>query len=211
MFKKLFFVFYFLFSFFLTYNFTFASEFEKSIINDFDSLNDIIINEKIEVPDSYKLIEVKTFSFNNDFNYNNNDFDLVDGISSIFNSKWKINNIRKVEDDFYFNDKVLSSDWFDGPSDIVEEYKEMVEAKFNVSANINVNILSSELGFSVIKGSDKTKTFVSNVKDNEKLNVKVFGNYQKYNYSVFKNGKYVCDGCAYKPVGLVFKQYRFSK
>lgn len=181
--KKLLFIFIFLFSSFLMFNIIFASD-----------LSDL--NESIIIDDS----------INNDLS-----FDSVDGCLSIFSSKWKVDNISKLEDNFHFSDKILASDWFDGPCDVIEEYKEKVDATFNVSVNINVNLLSSELGFSVVKGSEKTRTLITKVNDNEKLNVKVFGNYEKYGYSVYENGNHKCDGFAYKPVGLVFKQYRFSK
>ncbi|WDV47524.1 hypothetical protein PV797_07535 [Clostridiaceae bacterium M8S5] len=180
-----------------------------SVITNPAELKKIVVNEDLDVPEGYKLVKVTTYSTSQStpsFIENKN----ISSVKFFWGTNWSIRN-KQCLGDYYFPNNELQSDWFDGPCDIEETYSESVSATFSTNAGISASSISAGIGFSVTDSTTKQKTFRTSVSAGKKLNVKVYGNYKKYTFDVYKNDKKDGTGTAYKPIGLYFRQFTYSR
>lgn len=181
----------------------------ENSIKDPNLLNEIIINDNVEIPEGYKLVEVitTTVEISPDISNNIDNSDIEQENSPSLFDKWTLKNKTSEE----VQGKLITSDWFDGPSSFTHSYEETVSASFSTNAGISAKALSAELGFSVTASTKLTKTYNVNIAKGKKVNLKVYVNNKKYSYSVYKGDKYKGTGTATEPIGLVFKQYVYNK
>ncbi len=174
-------------------------------------LQQYINQNNIVVPEGHTLKSVKLdFIPNPEESFENaNPYDSIDpkAIGDY------VKNVEKVKDDVYFPDDEISSDWYDGPLDSAEyTFKESVEAKLTSSLGCSISEISAEVGFEVTGSEEKSKTAtIKGVNENERLNVKVYGVYDKYSfdvYSIFDNHQGTA--YAYKPIGLYIAQETYE-
>lgn len=190
--------------------------FSKEVITDKDRIQEISIQDKIETPKGYRIESIVIDSYR--FLDKDCDLSMQQKIAiekpcperSFFNGL-KIMNINKSSLDYYFPKSPLSSDWIDGPSKFTQSFEESVTASFNSDVSVSASVVEAGLGFSVTKSTKYTKSYQVSVPKGKKMNLKVFGNYERYTFDVYKKNEKIGSGKAYKPIGLTFKQYIYTK
>lgn len=191
-----------------TYQYSSKEKITQNSITNPELLNKIILEDNLEVPEGYELVEVITTtvenvpSDSNNIEFNNTEEDL----QKLF-AKWTLKNITSKEE----QGKLITSDYYDGPSNFTHSYEETVSCSYSTKSGISVKALSAELGFSVTGTEKVGRTYNVNVDKGKKVNLKVYVNNKKYSFSVYKNDDYKGSGTATKPIGLIFKQYVFNK
>lgn len=114
----------------------------------------------------------------------------------------------------YFPSEVISSDYYDGPTSSVKmTFEEKIKSKWNANTEISVKAVKAGVGFEVEKEFSVKKEWERPaVASNQKLNVKVYGNYQEYSFTVYdRKDRIIGSGYAYKPVGLYIAQATYKK
>jgi hypothetical protein len=177
-----------------------------------NEINNIIITDDVKVPDGMKLVEVKTFRYTDPEVLNSKIINTANPLSIV--TIWHIYNINYIGD-FYYGDSPDYSDWYDGPATITETYTTSRTASFTASTGVTAGAVSANIGFTIGQSYQVSKQFSTTIAKNEQLNVKVFTNYYVKQFDVEKSvdlGPFVYLGKdkAWKPIGLIFKQYRFS-
>lgn len=125
-----------------------------------------------------------------------------------------ISNVRLDNNDIYFPNNPIASNWYEGPMEAFSmTFEQSVEGKFSTSTGISASVINAGLDFSVTKSQKKTATMnFGSIPADKKLNVKEFGLYDAYKFDVYSMaGVYLGDGLAYKPMGLYIAQALYSK
>ena len=125
-----------------------------------------------------------------------------------------IDNVSKVKSDVYFPNNPIASNWYDGPlSKVSKTYSRTVSATYSCTASVSADVLNAGLSFNVSDSTTESTTLERPaVSASKKINIKEFGVYDKYNftlYSLFGNEKGT--GSAYKPMGLYVTQAIYTK
>lgn len=173
-------------------------------------LAQIIKKDKLTIPKGYHLVSVTTTIINS--TAKNESTNQIIQASTV--PYWYVTNVRDMGDGYSYWDD-YDSDWFYGPATISEQYSRTDSCSFNCSLGISASVVSASVGFTIGSSLTKTKTFNASVAAGYKLNVKIFTNYQQKSYVVnyvdtagvsHNYGTYN----AWKPVGLIFKQYTYA-
>lgn len=167
-----------------------------------------------EVPEGYRLIEViesKTSIPFEDTKSLNIGFDLHHSNDLAWFARWEAKNIKKDSYDIYFPNTPINSSWYDGPMSQSITFTETVKAHFTAKTGISSKIVSAEIGFTAGYDITKSQEYSVSCASDERLNIKVFGNFAQWRYDAYKNGKYQGEEFAHKPIGLIFRQYRYAK
>lgn len=182
----------------------------ERVIVDPIEIEKIAENHNLEIPEGYHIEEIKyTDVYFPDYNnilYNNDE-----NIQPYWFDSWKIKNVKKQSGDYYFPDSPLLSDWAYGPSIFKQIYKESVSASFSSSVGVSASVVQAAVGFDVSESKEFSREYTVDVPSGKKVNIKVYGMYEKHTFDVYKNGKYEGNGKAFKPIGLKFEQIIYSK
>lgn len=178
-----------------------------STITSPSELEKIIANENINVPEGYQIEKIETFIYN----------DKVDTIESQIQPLggliYTIKNVRRSPNEFYYVNQ-YDSDWFDGPCSVSETYTRTSEVKVDIGTNIGNGTVSAAVGFSITDKYTKSKSFTTNVAANKKLNVQIHTNYKSTQFDIYNQwtGSLIeKDAWVAQPIGLVFRQFTYSK
>ena len=178
-------------------------------------LDKMISEEDIDVPEGYELESVVVSSYTADDNEDdldniNEDFTKDNSATPLLFDTWKVKNSKKVASNFSFQNSPIISDWIDGPAKYSQQFVEKVAASFSSELSVSADIIKAGVGFSVSDSRTFTRNYSTKIPKNKKINIKVFGNYDKYKFSIYKNDNYVGQGYAYKPVGLKIERSIFK-
>lgn len=129
-----------------------------------------------------------------------------------------IDDIEELGDGYYFTNKYKSS-WYYGPCSVTETYTRSDSAAYDCSCTIGSKTLGSALGCSFDKTYTNSQSYTVACPSNKnKVNLKVFTNYQKKSFTVYwargkngRRGKKAGTGKSWKPCGLIFQQTTYKK
>lgn len=196
-------------------------------LTDRESLDQLIADEEIEVPDGYQLTSINTTVLYTEpaINYNTNRIVDNPGDSIVtpmtsFIVKW-ISNVRTIGDRYYA-DQPLYSDWFEGPlpDGFTYTLKNVVNSGYSSKFGFSAKEVSAEVGFNASTGHEISRNFrTESVASNKKLNVKIFTN---YSVRQFDENRYLQSGgvkgptstesgSAWRPVGYIVQQQQYTK
>lgn len=192
-------------------NDTSLSVISEQVITDQDELQRIQAEDPEYIPEGYHIDEIRYITFVLDDLGDKDNVDFSDEIQLQLFDTWTVKNVIKASSEYYFPDSPISSDWVDGPSSYTHTYKEKVSAKYSTNVSVKADIVTAGVGFDVTKESEFEKSYQASVPSGKKMNLKVYGNYEKYTFNIYKNGNRQGAGTAYKPIGLTFKQTLYSK
>ncbi len=134
----------------------------------------------------------------------------TDSIMAIGDSVYDVTALEEC----YFPDEPFYSNWYDGPSSSLSlTISGTAKAKFSSNVEVSAKVVKAGVGFDVEASITMSETFViSEIKADERLNVKGFANYKKYGYKV-KNiwGEEKGSGYAYNPIGIYISQAKYNK
>ena len=170
----------------------------------------IVEDHNLEIPKGYHIEKIKYTNFYF-LEYNNTRCKNEENIQPYLFDSWKIKNVKKQDGDYYFPDSPLVSDWAYGPSEFKQIYKESVSASFSSSVGVKASVVEAAVGFDVSGSKEFSREYNVKVPSGKKVNIKVYGMYEKYTFDVYKNDKYDGNGKAFKPIGLKFEQIVYSK
>lgn len=125
-----------------------------------------------------------------------------------------IGDVKKVASDRYFPDNPIASNWYDGPlTKLTKTYSRSVAGTYTCSASVSASTVNAGLSFSVTDSvSESTTLERPAISSSQKLNVKEFGVYDKYSFTLYGLlGDQKGTGYAYKPMGLYVTQAIYSK
>ncbi len=186
---------------------------QRTVITDQDMIQDYIDNGLVDEMKGYEIDEiiVDFIPIAEEINPNLTSRDSTKGERAIGDY---ISSSGLQTSNVYFPSLALSSDVYQGPTlSATYSFTEGVEAKYDSSLGVGAGDVKAAVGFSVTGSVSKTKSVIlQGVNANQKLNVKVYGNYDKYYYNVYNSisGKFKGQGYAYKPMGLYITQTVYS-
>lgn len=182
----------------------------ERVIVDPIEIKKIAEDHNLEIPEGYHIEEIKyTDVYFPDHNYTRYKND--ENIQPYWFDSWTLKNVKKQSGDYYFPDSPLVSDWAYGPSNFKHIYKESVTASFSSSVGVKASVVEATVGFEVSGSKEFSREYSVEVPRGKKVNIKVYGMYEKYTFDVYKNDKYEGKGKAFKPIGLKFEQIIYSK
>lgn len=192
----------------------FATEFDGDkvisdcVVTDSDEIQRIQLDDPVEIPEGYHIEEIR---------YVTVAFDSAEAATlppylqpQLFD-KWEVKNVSKDSNEYYFPNNPLTSDWIDGPSSYTETFKYTVTGTYTSDVSVKAEVVEAGVGFSVSEGTEFEKSYNISVPQGKKMNLKVYGNYFRYSFDVYKNNEYQGSGKAYKPIGLTFKQVLYAQ
>ncbi|MCX8131621.1 MAG: hypothetical protein N3I35_16200 [Clostridia bacterium] len=198
-------------------------------ITDKDELKNPDVMAGAEIPEGYKLVEVKIGVMNSE------DEDLTskqDPPSSTDNPQaitqavilppiysYYAKNAVENPVECYFPNNPDYSDWYDGPASISISEQRGFLAKYTATVGLTVSDIEAAVGFEVGINYNRTVTYSITASSTEKVNVKVFSNNKETKYEEWKQcisripytSEFVGTRYAYKPIGSIWKQYRYTK
>lgn len=188
-----------------------STDSKTTVLTDEKGIEDYIEENDIKVPEGYTLEKVILEPYAVEAE-NTNLFKTESANPKAVGDYAK--NSKLVKSDIYFSDSPISSDWYDGPTESQEyTFEEKVEAKVKSTFGCSVDAIEAAVDFELTGSVSKSKKVtLKGVEANKKLNVKIFGVYDKYSfdvYSIFNN--YQGTGYAYKPMGLYIAQEIYGK
>lgn len=194
------------------YGYQFEFDNAPTIITDTVTLNQIIEDENLEVPEGYELTEVEVlkYSSTDDLNLVTESEDLISTFGWLHS--YYIGYVSSYGDGYY-DSYDYDADWFDGPCSVNETYSRSDKAEITSSVSLSSSALSAGLGYNKSTTFTKSKSFSTTVSEGKKLQVKIWTNLGKYYFKIYDaldDDSYAGYGYSYKPVGLLFKQYTYT-
>lgn len=188
------------------------SEINQNKITDKNQLKNIIEEDNVIVPEGYELVEVTTYETTS-----RPESFLSGNISPRSRFGYYLVSKAILGEKYFVND-YLSSNWYDGPLKAKKSFQVKAGAKYTSSLTIKINDVTGSLGIESYYEATETDEVTLDIKDDETVNLKVFGNYRKHNCDVYEKNHYgypnmttvVGSPYAYEPIGLIFKQYKFK-
>lgn len=177
-----------------------------STITSPSDLEAIIATENINIPEGYHIEKIETFIYNDEV-------EPVQSQIQPFALIYTIKNVRRSPNEFYYVNE-YDSDWFDGPCSANETYTRTSKVKVDIGTDIGNSTVSAAVGFSISNKYSKSATFTTNVAANKKLNVRIHTNYKSTQFDIYNQwtGSLVeKDAWVAQPIGLVFRQFTYSK
>ena len=197
--------------FIVSYQTLFAKEdANETVVVDPIEINKIVEDHNLEIPKGYHIEKIKYTNFYF-LEYNNTRYKNEENIQPYLFDSWDIKNVKKQDGDYYFPDSPLVSDWAYGPAEFNQVYRESVSASFSSSVGVKASVVEAAVGFDVSGSKEFSREYTVKVPSGKKVNIKVYGIYEKYTFDVYKNDKYNGNGKAFKPIGLKFEQIVYSK
>lgn len=182
----------------------------ERVITDPIEIKKIAEDRNLEIPEGYHIEEIKyTDVYFPDYNYTR--YKNEENIQPYWFDSWKLKNVKKQSGDVYFPDSPLVSDWAYGPANFKHVYEESVTASFSSSTGVKASVVEAAVGFEVSGSKEFSREYTVEIPRGKKVNIKVYGMYEKYTFDVYKNDKYEGNGKAFKPIGLKFEQFIYSK
>ena len=125
-----------------------------------------------------------------------------------------VDGVTKTASNIYFPDTPITCDWYDGALTMLSlTFSETVSAKYSCSASVSADVISAGVAFDVTESVTKSTTWERPaVSSTQKINIKVYGVYDKYTFTA-RNiwGNVKGQGTAYKPMGLYVAQTTYVK
>jgi len=204
---------------------------DEYIVNDRESLEQIIESENIEVPEGYELSSVtttvvyddaaiKSFKEEQSSVQKNPGDDIVTPMTTYWVKS--IENVRTLGERFYA-DTPLYSDWLDGPlpKGFTYTLSDTVNAGYKSELGMSASDISIKVGFDVAKGHAISRNATTDpVASGKRLNVKIYTNYLVKEFDEVRrlymggleipNMKETYQGSAWKPIGYILRQYHYN-
>lgn len=203
-------------------------------VTDPDELKNPDVIAGAEIPEGYKLVEVKIGVSNsidekstalpsseNPITSSKSSTIQPQSTSDIFSTNYyyaKNPVVNPIE--VYFPNSPDYSDWYDGPSSVSISEARGFNANYSSSVGLSKGVISATVGFDVGTQYSRTVTYSVNVDAGKKVNVKVFSNNKETKFEewlrvttlgIVQSDSRVGYGYGYKPIGAIWKQYTYSK
>lgn len=182
----------------------------ETVITDKDALAEIEISHNIDVEGEGRLSKVEQFVYS--IPSSKNYFESKNSVQqrSIL---YEIKNVRESSKKFYYPNEYLADGWCYGPCTISQTYTKTAKAKYNFDVNIGSSTLKSAVGYDTDYSVTLSQYFSTTVADGQKINVKVYANYQSTEFDVYNKytGNLVEKDCwIAKPVDLLVLRYTYA-
>ena len=119
-----------------------------------------------------------------------------------------ITNVRSAGTKYYSND--YDSFWYYGPYNLSASFGQTRNAGYSSTYSVSSSAVSSAVGFSVTSSYYQSGSKSATVPSGQSLNLRVHMNYQVKTFDVYSGGAKVGTGSAWKPSGLLFKEYWYA-
>lgn len=182
----------------------------ETVITDKDALAEIEISHNIDVEGEGRLAKVEQFVYS--IPSSKNYFESENSIQTR-SILYEIKNIRVSSKKFYYPNEYLADDWYYGSCTVSQTYTKTAKAKYNFDVNIGSSTLKSAIGYDKDYSVTLSQHYSTTVAKNEKINVKVYANYQSTEFDVYNkhtNNLVEKDCWIAKPVGLLVLKYTYA-
>lgn len=179
-----------------------------------DRLEQIAKEDGIEVPEGYSLVSVTTKFVPLEAEKEQvlkEDAGVVSPMSTYITY---ITNVQSAGNKYYSSD--YDSYNYTGPSSVSTTYSQTRSSNYTATTSVSSSLVSSAVGFSVNSSWTYSQGYATTVPAGQLLVVRVHMNYSVKTFDVYRRlstqttGTKIGSGSAWRPIGLLIKEYRYS-
>ena len=181
-----------------------GSKVYEVVETDPDKLARIAEKEGLVAPEGQELVSVKTTYVT----LPDNGFAKQSAAPMAAAASVSITNVKSAGSKYYSND--YDSFWYYGPYNLSASFGQTRNAGYSSTYSVSSSAVSSAVGFSVTSSYYQSGSKSATVPSGQSLNLRVHMNYQVKTFDVYSSGAKVGSGSAWKPSGLLFKEYWYA-
>lgn len=181
-----------------------GSKVYEVVETDPDKLARIAEKEGLVAPEGQELVSVKTTYVT----LPDNGFAKQSAAPMAAAASVSITNVKSAGSKYYSND--YDSFWYYGPYNLSASFGQTRNAGYSSTYSVSSSAVSSAVGFSVTSSYYQSGSKSATVPSGQSLNLRVHMNYQVKTFDVYSGGAKVGSGSAWKPSGLLFKEYWYA-
>lgn len=190
-----------------------AASIDTHTETDTDRLEQIAKEDGIEAPEGYSLVSVTTKFVPLEAE---KEQALVEdeGIAPKSTYITYITNVKSAGNKYYSSD--YDSYTYGGPGSVSTTYSQTRSSNYTATTSVSSSLVSSAVGFSVNSSWTYSQGYSTTIPAGQILVVRVHMNYSVKTFDVYRRlsseptGSKIGSGSAWRPIGLLIKEYRYS-